>query len=112
MGLGLPFGCLWGALGATLGAKKATREAPRRVTGPFGGPKGFWKGPGVIFGVVLVSKKVHFEGSKPLDSIGRANRISIFRVVDTKMYELGSKFKIWVESGCLGERLGRRWEEK
>ena len=58
-------GCLWGALGATLGAKKATREAPRRVTGPFGGPKGLWEGPGVILGVVLGSKKGHFEVSKP-----------------------------------------------
>ena len=58
-------GCLWGALGATLGAKKATREAPRRVTGPFGGPKGLWEGPGVILGVVLGSKKIHFEVSKP-----------------------------------------------
>ena len=75
VGLGLPLGSLWGALGATLGAKKATREAPRRVTGPFGGPKGLWKGPGVILGVVVVSKKEHFEGSKPLDSIGRANEI-------------------------------------
>ncbi len=65
VGLGLPLGSLWGALGATLGAKKATREAARRVTGPFGSPKGLWEGPGVIFGVVLGSKKVHFEVSKP-----------------------------------------------
>ena len=63
--LGPPLGCLWDALGATLGTKKATREAPRRVTGPFGGPKGLWKGPGVILGMVLGSKKVHFEVSKP-----------------------------------------------
>ena len=65
MGLGLPLGCLWDALGATLGAKKATREAPRRVTGPFGNPKGVWEGPGVIFGIVLGSKKGHSEVSKP-----------------------------------------------
>ena len=65
MGLGLPLGCLWGALGATLGGKKATRETPRRVTGSFGDPKGAWKGLGVILGVVLVSKKGHFEVSKP-----------------------------------------------
>ena len=58
---GVPLGCSWG----DSGGKKATREAPRRVTGPFGGPKGLWKGPGVILGVVLVSKKVHFEVSKP-----------------------------------------------
>ena len=58
-------GRLWGALGATLGAKKATREAPRRVTGPFRGPKRLWKGPGVIFGVVWMSKTIYFEVSKP-----------------------------------------------
>ena len=65
-----------------MGGKKATMEAPRRVRGPFGGPKGLWRGPGVILGVVWGSKKDHFEGSKPLDSIGRANEISIFRVLD------------------------------
>ena len=83
MGLGLPLGSLLGALGATLGAKKATREAPRRGRGQFGGPIGLWQGPGLISGVLLGSKRGHFEVSKPYDFIGRASRISIFRVLDT-----------------------------
>ena len=89
-----------------MGAKKATMEAPRRVRGPFGGPKGLWRGPGVILGVVLGSKKVHFEGSKPLDSLGRANEISIFRVLDIG-HENG---RLWIHfegGGGGGSRLGR-----
>ena len=80
-------GCLWDSFGmffwATLGTQKATREALRRVTGLFGGPKGFWKGPGLILGVVWGSKKAHFDVPKLEDSIDRANEIFIFRVLDT-----------------------------
>ena len=98
MGLGLPLGSLLGALGAILGSRKATREAPRRVRGPFGGPLGLWQGAGLILGVLLGSKKGYFEGSKPLDSIGRANRISIFEVLDTGHENL----RFWIISGGAG----------
>ena len=58
---GVPLGCSWG----DFGAKKATMDAPRRVRGLFGGPISLWQGPGLILGVLLGTKKGHFEGSKP-----------------------------------------------
>ena len=99
VGLGLPFGSLWGALGVTLGAKKATMEAPRRVTGSFGDPTGLWKGPGVILGVVLGSKKdilrcqnLEIQLAGPMESqyLGCST-------LETKMDDFGS---IWGGSGA------------
>ena len=88
-------------LGATLGGKKATMEARRRVRGPFGGPKGLRRVPADILGVVWGSKRFHFEGSEPLDSIGRANEISIFRIfLDITIFRRG------IEKGVIRSTPG------
>ena len=64
----------------------------------FEGPLGLWQGAGLILGVLLGSKRGHFEGSKPYDFIGRANRISIFRILDTRHENL----RFWLHFGWGG----------
>ena len=61
-----------------------------------------WRSFWVHFGGGFGIEKVSFEGSEPLDSIGRANEISIFRVLD--IGDENGRFWVHLGGGVGGAR--------
>ena len=81
----------WAVFGVPLGCSRGDSGCQEDDQGgPKAGHRGIWgskeplEGSWARFAGGFEAEKNNFEGLKPLNSIGRANEMSIFRVLDTR----------------------------